>query len=244
MRLSWLRSGVHQPYGVRPSPAPERLLRHALPRSCCGRVGAQAERPVGIPREERPVSYTHCGHCGRTLGGGALQRYCSVLCKSAEAKRLRKIRTAEDRLYGASIQQATFQLTDIECLRLEARIASQEHHVFDGKHGFAIKDPKTEQGSANANELHESWADRGAALDVWEIRRKDRLRYGGFVATQAWFELHYDVLDSIWLDQPRTDDPLEWRAFHRKTFGFEINELYNHETTPDGKLRSDLRLCP
>jgi hypothetical protein len=126
--------------------------------------------------------YKTCLHCKKSFTKPSKRRYCSVLCKSAVAKQQAKQRLADDRYWLTVGKQPTFNLTDKECYRLEARIGSVEHHVFDGR-GYSVRKAQKEKGSANANGLHEPWANKGADLDVWEIRRKDRLRYGGIVMT-------------------------------------------------------------
>jgi hypothetical protein len=126
--------------------------------------------------------YPTCLHCTKRFVKPSRRRYCSILCKSAVAKQQAKIKLADDRHWVNVGTKPTFDLTDEECYRIEAAVASQEAHVFDGG-GYSVKKARKEKGSANANELHEPWANKGADLDVWQIRRLDRLRYGGIVMT-------------------------------------------------------------
>ena len=184
--------------------------------------------------------YLNCLHCERPLEGRL--KFCGQLCKSAEFKRLRQLRAAEDTHWDTISTQATYQLTDVECLAIEARLAANDHHVFDGN-GWRITDARDETNYAETNGLRESWADKGASLDVWQIRKLDRARFGGIVVTpelaaemvltlallemREWVEWSFKVdLD----DLSREIDQLNNPEYHLKTFGFEIDELYELET--------------
>jgi hypothetical protein len=122
-----------------------------------------------------------------------------------------------------------YDLDDIDCLRIETRVASMEDHVFDGK-GWKITDPHKEEGSANANELHSAWANKAAELDIWELRRIDRARYGGIVLTAETAEVIELARDDAAVDHRVywiwSGDPLASPGFHLKTFDFELDELH------------------
>jgi hypothetical protein len=163
--------------------------------------------------------YLTCLHCERRLTKPSKRHYCSILCKSATAKQQAKLKLAQDRHHTSARQQPTFDLTDIDCHRIEAKIASAEQHVFDGD-GFRVKTAK--QDADDWNELHDSWADKAADLDVWQIRRKDRQRYGGIVLTSDWWSLQRKLKVDLAADQPP-----EMRRFHLKTFTFEIDDAYD-----------------
>jgi hypothetical protein len=144
-----------------------------------------------------------------------------VLCKSAVSKHMAKLRLAEDRHHETTRRTPTFELTDVECFKIELQLVSAEDHVFEHRRGFGIKDAHQESGPANVNELHEPWANRGADLDVWEIRRADRARFGGVVLTSAWFELADEVKARI-----AADVPPDIARFHLKEFEFELKAKY------------------
>ncbi len=187
------------------------------------------------------MKYLSCLHCERPLNGR--KRYCSVLCKSAVDKHMAKLRLVDDRHHEQTRRQPTYELTDIECLAIEARLAGSEILVFDDFHGFSIKDAHQETASANTNELHEPWASRGADLDVWRLRRVDRERFGGIVMTAELETEQYYVLALMaqfeftkWAfsadpnNLSRKFDGLDSPSFHLKTFAFELDELYDSES--------------
>jgi hypothetical protein len=175
------------------------------------------------------MGYLSCLHCTKPFANPSNRRYCSVLCKSAVEKQMAKQRLADDRHHDQTRRQPTFDLTDIECLAIEARLAGNEFQDLD-YHGFQVKDGHKEQASANANELHESWATKGADLDIWEIRRKDRARFGGIAWTpeinqmyESWLDEQRSAHHTYWLT---TGDLLASPDFHN---GISITDLNSRE---------------
>ena len=67
------------------------------------------------------MSYLTCLHCERRFAKPSKRRYCSVLCKNAVAKADAKARLADERWHAEHTSQPTFVLTDLECLKIEAR---------------------------------------------------------------------------------------------------------------------------
>ena len=187
------------------------------------------------------MGFVNCLHCERPLQGR--QKFCGQLCKSAEFKRLRKVRAAEDAHWATIESRPTFDLTDVECFQIEAAVASQEAHVFDSYRGCRLRDEQQERDAERINELHESWADRGAALDVWQMRRVDRARFGGIVLTpdlfaetewsRAIIRIDNDIKWAFRVDPynlSRVFDGLDSPDFHNKLFDFELDEIYERET--------------
>ncbi len=182
------------------------------------------------------MPYLTCLHCQRPFAQPSKRRYCSILCKSAIAKQSAKLRLADDRHHETTRRQPTFDLTDLECLKIEARLDAQEGHVFDGK-GFAVKAAHLETGPANVNELHEPWASKGADLDVWEIRRMDRGRFGGFVLTSELARVMARVLSEIRaVECARVPlDGLDSQGFHLKLWPSELDRLTRSHLETSGQ---------
>lgn len=173
------------------------------------------------------MKYLSCLHCQKPFLQPSRTQTCSKLCKTAVDKAAAKQRLSEDRELPA--QRPAFNLTDIECLRIEAHIASTDELVFNpAESGFGIKDAHQETGSANANGVYDRWAAEGAKLDVWPIRRIDRARWGGIVLTAelaAQLEKVRSEIREDQLSRPLADG-LDSPRFHEKTFAFEVDEAY------------------
>ena len=77
------------------------------------------------------------------------------------------------------------------------------------------------------NQVRDPWANRGAALDVWAVRRLDRARYGGIVLTPELSAIMSDVLRDLADDQatrPRVDG-LDSPTFHLKVWPADLDNL-------------------
>lgn len=188
------------------------------------------------------MPYVNCLHCSKSFAEPSTRRYCSALCKNAVDKHLAKLKLADDRYHETTRRTATYHLTDVECFKIEAAVASQEQHVFDGN-GWRVTDARDETNYAATDGLRESWADKGAELDIWAIRRLDRERFGGIVLTpELAAEMEWSITSISteavieWafqfdFDKPdRVFDGLDSPEFHNKLFGFELDEIYELET--------------
>ena len=87
------------------------------------------------------MTYLACLHCEKRFDKPSKRRYCCILCKNAVTKQREKHKQAADRYHERTRRQPVFDLTDVDCYRLEAAIASVEQHVFSGR-GYRIKTAK------------------------------------------------------------------------------------------------------
>lgn len=115
-------------------------------------------------------TYLSCIQCGKKMSRP--YKTCSQTCSKAFKRtqdRAAKARQREDSKPGN--QAPTWHLTDEECLLIEAALSENNIRPVDSA---------TELYEASP-EITDHWANKGAELDIWEIRHKDRARFGGFV---------------------------------------------------------------
>ena len=139
--------------------------------------------------------------CGRTTD----RKHCSQRCRDDARNEGKRQRRAEQGRDIGPYQPAIYQLSDTECLHIEAEAArlhpyetplpqlkrdsrgnqvGRDHEAAYAA-GFSKHDRKAFDGGYPRDWHWPKPCPEGAELDVWEIRRVDRERFGGVVLYQV-----------------------------------------------------------